>query len=173
MLGGSVAGLGVAATASLAVAVAGTAEGAGAFAGDFSSLFPLGLTSGFSVTCSPSVPIRAITSPTATVVLGSNRISSSIPPAGAGISESTLSVEISSRVSSCPMVSPTAAFHSRIVPSTIDSPSLGMTTSTIIYQPVSLATKMFVIKFRPQPWRFTCLLPATAHCRCHWSDPDT
>ena len=42
-----------------------------------------------------------------------------------------LSVEISSSVSSLPILSPTFFFHSRIVPSVIDSPIFGITTSNM------------------------------------------
>jgi 2-oxoglutarate dehydrogenase E2 component (dihydrolipoamide succinyltransferase) len=49
-----------------------------------------------------------------------------------GISESTLSVPISNRVSSSWIESPIFFLHSRIVPSLMDSPILGITTSTII-----------------------------------------
>ena len=48
-----------------------------------------------------------------------------------GISESTLSVEISRIVSSLTILSPIFFFHSRMVPSVIDSPIFGMTTFII------------------------------------------
>jgi branched-chain amino acid transport system permease protein len=49
-----------------------------------------------------------------------------------GISASTLSVPISNSISSVAMVSPTPFRHSKIVPSVIDSPILGITTSVIL-----------------------------------------
>ena len=55
-----------------------------------------------------------------------------IPAAEEGISESTLSVPISNNISSNSIDSPTFFLHSRIVPSLMDSPIFGITTSTII-----------------------------------------
>jgi hypothetical protein len=52
------------------------------------------------------------------------------PADGEGISASTLSVEISNRGSSRWTVSPTCFIHRVIVPSAIDSPICGITTST-------------------------------------------
>ena len=52
--------------------------------------------------------------------------------AGAGTSASTLSVEISTRVSSSVTSSPSCLCHSRMVPSETDSPIAGMTTSTVV-----------------------------------------
>ena len=83
-----------------------------------------------SIGASTSVSITAMGVPTSTVSFSSTRISTIRPPAGEGTSESTLSVEISSSVSSGSTVSPTAFFHSSTVPSMTLSPILGMTTST-------------------------------------------
>ena len=69
--------------------------------------------------------MRASTWPTVTVSPASARISVIVPLAGAGISASTLSVEISTIVSSTSTLSPTALAHSRIVPSETDSPICG------------------------------------------------
>ncbi len=80
----------------------------------------------------PLVSIRAITSPTSFTSLGSANISTTVPAAEDGISESTLSVPISNNISSSSMDSPTDFRHSKIVPSVMDSPILGITTSTII-----------------------------------------
>ena len=57
-----------------------------------------------------------------------NLISLSTPATGAGISASTLSVEISNRGSSFSTVSPAFLSHLVMVPSKIDSPICGMTT---------------------------------------------
>ena len=82
-------------------------------------------------------PTLAIISPTGTTSLTLNRTSIIVPDAGDGTSESTLSVDISNNVSSFLILSPTCFFHSRIVPSVIDSPSLGMTTPIGILSPYS------------------------------------
>ena len=80
----------------------------------------------------PFVSIRAITSPTSFISFGSASISTTVPAAEEGISESTLSVPISSRISSRATGSPTFLRHSSIVPSVRDSPIFGITTSMII-----------------------------------------
>ena len=64
--------------------------------------------------------------------------------AGAGTSASTLSVEISTRISSSETVSPSSLRHSRTVPSETESPIAGMTTSTV----VSTAIRSLRIPFR-------------------------
>ena len=64
-----------------------------------------------------------------TVVPAGILISESTPAAGAGISASTLSVEISNNGSSCCTVSPGFFNHLVMVPSKIDSPIWGMMTS--------------------------------------------
>jgi hypothetical protein len=68
--------------------------------------------------------------PTATVSSAWTRISSSVPATGEGTSASTLSVEISTRMSSTAMGSPTCLRHSRTVPSATESPISGKATST-------------------------------------------
>ena len=80
----------------------------------------------------PSEFILAITLPTSITSLDSANISSITPEAGEGISESTLSVPISKRVSSFSIDSPTFLYHSSIVPSVILSPIFGIITSIII-----------------------------------------
>ena len=90
-----------------------------------------------STTLSESFPIRAIISPTGTTSLTLNKISITFPLAGEGTSESTLSVDISNKVSSLSIISPTCFFHSKMVPSVIDSPSLGITTFTDIKSPIN------------------------------------
>ena len=79
-----------------------------------------------------SVPSGAITAsfvPTSTVSPSWTRISATTPDAGDGTSVSTLSVEISSRLSSALICSPTCLSHFVIVPSETDTPIWGMTTS--------------------------------------------
>jgi hypothetical protein len=66
-----------------------------------------------------------------TVAPASARISLSTPEAGAGISASTLSVEISKSGSSRSTLSPTLLSHLVMVPSAMDSPIWGMMTSVI------------------------------------------
>ena len=86
-----------------------------------------------------------------------------IPLFGVGISASTLSVPISNSISSVAMVSPTPFRHSKIVPSVIDSPILGITTSTtIINTPIILLRpqqyQTFAAKFVFQDTN--CMAPA-------------
>jgi len=66
-----------------------------------------------------------------TVAPASTLISRNTPAAGAGISASTLSVEISKSGSSRCTVSPTFFIHLVMVPSAIDSPIWGMITSVM------------------------------------------
>jgi len=75
-------------------------------------------------------PIRATTVLIATVVPSCTRISASTPAVGAGISASTLSVEISKIGSSRLTASPAFFIQREMVPSAIDSPIWGMITST-------------------------------------------
>ena len=77
-----------------------------------------------------SVSIRATSCWTGTVCPSVTRISTSTPADGAGISASTLSVEISKIGSSRFTSSPTFFNHFDSVPSAIDSPIWGMMTST-------------------------------------------
>ena len=77
-----------------------------------------------------SVSIRATSACTGTVCPSVTRISASTPADGAGISASTLSVEISKIGSSRFTSSPTFFSHLESVPSAIDSPIWGMMTST-------------------------------------------
>src|SRR5215204_4730372 len=80
-------------------------------------------------------------SSTATTVLTStvspslNLTSVNVPAAGDGISASTLSVEISKRGSSRSTRSPSFFNHFVIVPSAMDSPICGITTSVLILSP--------------------------------------
>ena len=77
----------------------------------------------------PSGAITASFVPTSTVSPSWTRISAITPDAGDGTSVSTLSVEISSRLSSALICSPTCLSHFVIVPSETDTPIWGMTTS--------------------------------------------
>jgi hypothetical protein len=90
---------------------------------------------GFTLATSPSL-MMATTVLMGTVAPGSTRISLSTPEAGAGISASTLSVEISKSGSSRCTRSPTFFIHLVIVPSAIDSPIWGMMTSVISNHPM-------------------------------------
>ena len=63
---------------------------------------------------------------------GFAKISTTVPEKDDGISESTLSVPISNNISSNSILSPTFFLHSRIVPSVIDSPILGIIISLTI-----------------------------------------
>jgi hypothetical protein len=121
-------------------ALAGTAgtpaEGAADAAGFFSSFFSAGggadaAGSDFfgAAAASPSTAIVPTTVFTPTVVPSGTLISRSIPDAGAGISASTLSVEISKRGSSRCTLSPGFFNHLVIVPSTMDSPIWGIMMS--------------------------------------------
>jgi hypothetical protein len=92
------------------------AVGAAAFAGDGEAP-------------SPSPAITPTTVFTCTVFPACTLISCSVPEAGAGISASTLSVEISNNGSSRCTFSPGCFSHLVMVPSKIDSPIWGMTTS--------------------------------------------
>src|SRR5205085_2190229 len=83
-------------------------------------------------TAAPSAEILPTTVFTWTVVPSGTLISSSTPEAGAGISASTLSVEISNSGSSRCTFSPGFFSHLVIVPSNIDSPICGITTSVAI-----------------------------------------
>src|SRR5690242_2350621 len=96
----------------------GAADGAGAAAG------------GADATAPASVSIRATIVCTGTVCPSVTRTSASTPDVGDGISASTLSVEISKMGSSRLTGSPTFLSQRDIVPSAIDSPIWGITTST-------------------------------------------
>ena len=76
--------------------------------------------------------MRASSVPTSTVAPGSTSISDTRPVAGAGISVSTLSVEISTIASSASTQSPTRLHHSTIVPSATETPICGIVTSTAV-----------------------------------------
>ena len=102
-----------------AAGAGGAAAAAGAGAG----------AAGFAAPAAASVSILATTVCTATVWPSCTRISASTPAAGAGISASTLSVEISKIGSSRLTASPTFLSQRESVPSAMDSPIWGMMTS--------------------------------------------
>src|SRR6266851_2119530 len=87
----------------------------------------------FGAALSPSAAIVPTTVFTWTVAPSATLMSCKIPAAGAGISASTLSVEISKSGSSRCTLSPGFLSHLVIVPSKIDSPIWGMTMSVGMY----------------------------------------
>ncbi len=104
---------------------AGAADGAGVAAAG-------GAGAAVGATAAPaSVSIVATTVCTATVWPSVTRISARTPATGAGISASTLSVEISKIGSSRFTASPTFFIHRDRVPSAMDSPICGMITSIL------------------------------------------
>src|SRR6185437_16285872 len=82
-----------------------------------------------------------------TVVPSLTLISCNTPEAGAGISASTLSVEISNNGSSRWILSPGFLSHFVMVPSTMDSPIWGITISVAI---IPLSTQC-IIRAKSQP----------------------
>src|SRR2546421_656402 len=88
-----------------------------------------GAVAGGDATAPFSVSITATSVCTGTVWPSCTLISASTPAAGAGISASTLSVEISNSGSSRFTWSPIFLSHLLTVPSAIDSPIWGMSTS--------------------------------------------
>src|SRR6266566_3244378 len=100
----------------------GAGFGSAAFGG--SSLAGAGAAAPASVSRTPTTVCTGTVRPSWTL------ISANTPAAGAGISASTLSVEISNRGSSRLTGSPTFLSHLLKVPSAIDSPICGIKTST-------------------------------------------
>jgi hypothetical protein len=103
----------------------------------------------------PPSPITATTACTGTVSPSLCRISVRTPAAGLGISASTLSVEISNSGWSRSTLSPTFTSHFVIVPSAIDSPICGITTSVAI----SLSVGTLVGSMRARPFVRRAELP--------------
>jgi hypothetical protein len=119
---------GVTAAGSAAGGVAAGREGAtGAVAGTAVGGVWTSTTGGGAPTTTS--PITARRAPTSTVSPSGTSISVRMPAAGAGTSESTLSVETSKRGSSRLTWSPTAFIQRVIVPSVTVSPSCGIVTS--------------------------------------------
>ena len=111
---------------------AGVGAAAAGFFSSFFSSFAGGAAAGAAFTgaaASPSAAIVPTTVLTPTVVPSVTLISCKTPEAGAGISASTLSVEISKSGSSRWTLSPGFFSHLVIVPSTMDSPIWGMMMS--------------------------------------------
>ena len=107
-----------------------TAAAAGFFSSFFSSLDGAGAgAAAFAGAASPSAAMVPTTVFTPTVVPSAILISCRTPEAGAGISASTLSVEISNSGSSRCTLSPGFFNHLVMVPSTMDSPIWGMMMS--------------------------------------------
>src|SRR6267142_848574 len=102
----------------------GAGAGAGAAAFDGSGFAGAGTAAPASVSRTPTTVCTGTVCPSWTL------ISASTPADGAGISASTLSVEISNRGSSRLTGSPTFLSHLLRVPSAIDSPIWGIKTST-------------------------------------------
>src|SRR5881394_1495060 len=90
-----------------------------------------------------SVSSTATSVCTGTVWPSCTLISASVPAAGAGISASTLSVEISNSGSSRFTGSPTFLSHLLSVPSAMDSPIWGMRTSTLAMIPSMVRGQYF------------------------------
>src|SRR5213594_434333 len=119
----------------IAGAAAGAGGGGGATLGTTaafgdSGLAGAGAAAGLDATAPGSVSSTATSVCTGTVSPSCTLISASTPAAGAGISASTLSVEISNNGSSRFTGSPTFLSHLLKVPSAIDSPICGINTST-------------------------------------------
>src|SRR6267378_5704284 len=117
-------------TAGAAAAFGGSGLGAGGAAGGGAAAFGGSGFAGAGAAAPASVSKTPTTVCTGTVCPSCTLISASTPAAGAGISASTLSVEISNRGSSRFTVSPTFLSHLLKVPSAIDSPICGIKTST-------------------------------------------
>jgi len=126
----------------------GAADPSGTAAGAF--VLAAGAAVGTTVAASPS-PMTPTTVLMGTVAPGSTRISLRTPEAGAGISASTLSVEISKSGSSRWTRSPTFFIHLVIVPSAMDSPIWGMMTSVIRALSPELFTHLWRGRRRTRP----------------------
>src|ERR1700688_10032 len=96
---------------------------------DFSGAVAGGAADFAAVAASPSTAIVPTMVFTPTVVPSETLISCRTPEAGAGISASTLSVEISKSGSSRWALSPRFFYHFVIIPSTLESPIWGMMMS--------------------------------------------
>src|SRR6266508_2285110 len=140
-----------------AAAFGGAGGGGAGFGSSALGAAGAGAGAGFDAPALASVSSTATSVCTGTVCPSCTLISASVPAAGAGISASTLSVEISNSGSSRFTVSPTFLSHLLKVPSAIDSPIWGISTST---------RAMF------SPKRF--LVPGVWCQKCHrHQEPDT
>src|SRR5207249_840065 len=150
-------GAGAAGAGAGALGGSGFGAGAGAAAFGGSGLSGAEAAAGFAAVAPASVSSTATSVCTGTVWPSCTLISARTPAAGAGISASTLSVEISNNGSSRFTGSPTFLSHLLKVPSAIDSPICGINTST---------RAMF------SPKRF--LVPGVWCQKCHrHQEPDT
>ena len=123
-------------TAGGASALGGSGAGVSAFAAAGASAFAsVTPAAGVDVWVADTPSSRATTVFTSTVSPSLNLTSVSVPAAGEGISASTLSVEISNSGSSRSTCSPTFFNHFVIVPSAMDSPICGITTSVAMTIP--------------------------------------
>src|SRR5882762_1261450 len=118
-------------TAGAAAAFGGSGLGAGGAAGGGAAAFGGSGFAGAGAAAPASVSKTPTTVCTGTVCPCCTLISARTPAAGAGISASTLSVEISNSGSSRLTGSPTFLSHLLKVPSAIDSPIWGIKTSTL------------------------------------------
>src|SRR6266568_4669187 len=123
-------GAGAAGAGAGALGGSGFGAGAGAAAFGGSGLSGAEAAAGFAAVAPASVSSTATSVCTGTVWPSCTLISARTPAAGAGISASTLSVEISNSGSSRFTGSPTFLSHLLKVPSAIDSPICGINTST-------------------------------------------
>src|ERR1035441_7424720 len=94
-------------------------------------------------------PITATTVLTPTVAPSATLISLKVPATGEGISASTLSVEISNSGSSFTTVSPAFLSHLVMVPSKIDSPIWGITTSVCMDPSLRVSVLQWRARFQP------------------------
>src|ERR1051325_5579757 len=115
----------------------GAAAGGGGGATGCAGLASITFAAGASAVAVPSPSSTATTVLTSTVSPSLNLTSVNVPAAGDGISASTLSVEISNSGSSRSTRSPIFFNHFVIVPSAMDSPICGITTSVLISSPCS------------------------------------
>src|SRR5205814_5646741 len=121
-----------------AVAVDDPSPCGDAFGGSGARACAFGGSAAGALAAAPAAPITATTLFTGTVSPSLTRISETTPAAGDGTSVSTLSVEISKSGSSRSTVSPTFFIQRTTVPSAIDSPICGMTTSVAIGAPLQM-----------------------------------
>ena len=124
-------GGGTAGAAAAVMATGGVEKAGGAGTGNGAGGGAAAATGAVAAAVAPSAAMTPTTVLMATVAPASTRISLRMPGAGAGISASTLSVEISKRGSSRSTLSPTFLSHLVMVPSAMDSPIWGMMTSVI------------------------------------------
>ena len=112
-------------------------------------------------------PMTATTLLTGTVSPSLTRISVTTPAAGDGISASTLSVEISKSGSSRSTLSPTFLIQRTMVPSAIDSPICGITTSVAISRSFRVSGDPYMCI--ALPWTACAASPtASAIVGCAW-----